>query len=765
MKCIRFLLLLVFCAGVTTTALAEEKIWGGFVENNSWSNPENWVPSGVPQTGDDLILSDDNISGDIVYDDVGGVTLRSLEIWGEQGLILDPGYLLETMESQKVGLLGTANFKQNGGINTVGTNLFVGFDYNEDGYQAGDTYDIEGGTLNVNQNIVIGTGEYGKGHISQREDSTVDVKGMLIVGDAGGGIIPIPYFEEQNSGDYKMYSPESSLTVHGNEYIGAGGIGTFYQYDGTHNVTSLLTIGQYSTGGYRIDEGELTVLNEIIGQEGTGAFFHKNGIHNVQQDLVIAATPGAAYESIYYLYIYGGVETLGENGQLNVGNDFSLGQYAKGVFIQEQGSVNVDNELRVGDEATGTGEYYLGYSDYYRPFRPGFPLTPSIAPGVIQSVREYIGFDGTGYFLHNHGDNIVIADMSIGHNEGSNGTYDLDVPPCIRGVQYCSPVKLEVGGYLRVGNAGTGTFNQSSGDVYVGANAGEGLTVQYQPQAVGETAKVMAQQLVSSYNMSGGTLTVGQVERDGEGNEVSFTPAQIVNNGLFNIHDGGTEAEPILVRGDIINNKEFSVTNANVRFDGSFTNNGAFHSDPSTMHFTNLYIGADGYLAGQAGDAYQLSGNFSNESTQNTLWQTRNAQLIFEDAVMSHQLLVNSLDDGPVITAYDDNFAWGTVDFGGEDSEAEFLTGSLALYTGSLLGLVIDADGKVVNLSGDSNVYYIFNPSNPGANGYLNGQTYAFLSGKGQVIPVVTPEPAAVLLYGIGGLPLAARFLRRRKNN
>ncbi len=737
MKWPRIFMVLGFSFLLATVAPAEEKSWVGGVDN-SWSNAANWDPTGVPQNGDDVFLLD-GITG-INYDYADPLVLKSLEIWGGQILPLGSGYALETTDRQVVGVLGKASFWQRG-TNTVGTDLYVGW---ENGITETSDYTMSGGTLNVKQNLLVGV--HGRGWFNQSAppgsaSTIVDVKGMLVVDNVsdlpgGGAKYTLDQYEQG----------ANALTVHGNEYIGRDGRGEFQQEGGTHQCDGLLTLGQYtgSWGNYSLGKGDLTVQNMIIGQKGRGMLY--NGWkHTVNQDLVIAGAQGG----------YGQYDIILSRAVLTVGNDFSVGQYALGTINHTYGSVAVNNELRVGDKAIGTGNYFLG-KDTSRGY--GKP-----APGVLEVFREYIGFEGTGYFLQANGDNLVSGDMSLGHNQGGNGTYDLNERPCTGPERFCSPVKLEVGGYLRVGNAGTGTFNQSSGDVYVGASGGEGLTVQYEPPAVSETAQAMAQQLVSSYNMTGGTLTVGQIEHDGNGVEISFTPAPIINNGLFNIHDGGTEEKPILVRGDVTNNNEFQVANANVKFDGTFTNNGAFHSDPSTMHFTNLYIGAEGYLAGEAGDAYKLSGSFKNESTQNVLWQTRNAQLIFEDAEQAHQLLVNSRDDGAVMTAYDDNFAWGTVDFGGDDSEAEFLSGSLALYTGSLLGVVIDADGKVVNLSGDSNVYYIFDPTNPGANGYLNGQTYAFLSGKGQVIPVVTPEPAAILLYGMGGLPLAARFLRRRK--
>ena len=251
--------------------------------------------------------------------------------------------------------------------------------------------------------------------------------------------------------------------------------------------------------------------------------------------------------------------------------------------------------------------------------------------------------------------------------------------------------------------------------------------------------------------MQGGSLWVGSYQQDLNGG-TTFHRGRIVNNDLFNIHDGGTVAAPIVIRGDIINNNEFNVSHAVVQFDGSFLNNANFHSDPSVMSFNDLTIGTNGYIRASLGDQFRISGSLLNNSAMNTLWDTRNSQLVFNSS--THTFQPNGVDKGAVLTGYTDNFAWGTVDFGNGSFNLTALNPAQlsALYADMVSGLDI-RNGTVWNLGGDINVYY-----NPSANDWLKGQTYNFYTGSGSLIPVstvVTPEPCGLILFVIGAAVLA----------
>ena len=211
-------------------------------------------------------------------------------------------------------------------------------------------------------------------------------------------------------------------------------------------------------------------------------------------------------------------------------------------------------------------------------------------------------------------------------------------------------------------------------------------------------------------------------------------------------------------------------TNADITFTGSFINNGAYISDPTTQSFTDLTIGNNGYLVGGAGDVFQISNNFDNQSTKNTLWNTVAAILQFTAGTditpTSHDLAIPGADFGASTAGYTNNFAWDTLDIANQT--VHLLDGSDsnggALYVGVITGVDVDNyDGIAHNIYGSNsevlNIYY--DPTQPD-NSYLLSMTYNFADGSGQLIP--TPVPASVLLLGSGLLGLGLLGWRRKRN-
>jgi hypothetical protein len=192
---------------------------------------------------------------------------------------------------------------------------------------------------------------------------------------------------------------------------------------------------------------------------------------------------------------------------------------------------------------------------------------------------------------------------------------------------------------------------------------------------------------------------------------------------------------------------------------GDFTNNGVYKSDPSTQTFNNLTVGSTGSIQTQAGDLYKVSGNFTNNSTQNTAWNTSAATLAFFTGTSSaHNVALAGADAGQHQAGYTNNFAWGTLDLTGQTlalSDGNATHGG-ALYVGTITGETI-ASGQVTDITGNGfNIYY-----EPGLNLDLHGQTFSLLNG-GKLAPV--PVPPSVLLLGSGLLGLVGLGWRRRKN-
>ena len=182
------------------------------------------------------------------------------------------------------------------------------------------------------------------------------------------------------------------------------------------------------------------------------------------------------------------------------------------------------------------------------------------------------------------------------------------------------------------------------------------------------------------------------------------------------------------------NNGIFNATSTTVTFSGSFTNNGAYNTDPSNNYFTSLIVGSNGYLVGGTGDSFYVSQNFLNSSTQNLNWNTSGASLLFEYWV-PRAIFVSlaSGDCGQNNVGFTNNFSWNTLELGVGESlilEDEIGSSDSALYTSAFI-----LDGGVSQISSitgnGNNIYY--NPSNP-ANAYLANGTYALVGG-GQIAP------------------------------
>jgi len=243
--------------------------------------------------------------------------------------------------------------------------------------------------------------------------------------------------------------------------------------------------------------------------------------------------------------------------------------------------------------------------------------------------------------------------------------------------------------------------------------------------------------LTNTGQISGhGILRTGSLSNEGS---ITLSGGQTTVNGAVTNQAGRTlevAYDPALFTGDVVNEGTFRTTHTNVVFAGSFTNNGAYLSDPSTNNFTTLVIGTAGYMQGEAGDNFNISEDFINNSAQDTLWNTGEARLGFTGPGI-HDLYLTGLDLGQNGAGYTDNFAWGIFSLG-SGSGLKLMDGNTeaggALYVQSfLLG---DGLSQINDITGNGlNIYYA--PNAPG-NAYLNSGTYA-LAGGGSLTPI--PEP------------------------
>ncbi len=246
---------------------------------------------------------------------------------------------------------------------------------------------------------------------------------------------------------------------------------------------------------------------------------------------------------------------------------------------------------------------------------------------------------------------------------------------------------------------------------------------------------------IGAMTLSGGTTTV-------QGDVTNQAPGQLTiayNQAIFT--------------GAVTNYGTVKTTDTTVTWAGSFTNSGAYFSDPSVNSFSDLTVSPSGNLVGGAGDLFEVSNDFINQSTQTISWNTQQAIISFiSGADQQHDLYLAGKDMGAASAGYAHNFAWGILDLTApsltlRDGNTE---DGGALYLGSILGVLLEGS-QVTNIFGNGfNLYY--NP-NLGDNDYLGGLTYG-LKGGGLLMPgnpVPVPPSVVLFLSGLVGLLLLGR--------
>src|SRR5207247_2073709 len=81
--------------------------------------------------------------------------------------------------------------------------------------------------------------------------------------------------------------------------------------------------------------------------------------------------------------------------------------------------------------------------------------------------------------------------------------------------------------------------------------------------------------------------------------------------------------------GRVLNQGTVRAHAATVTFASNYTENAALIADAADFYFTNLTVGATGYLIVETASRIFLAGNFTNASTQNVLWNTVPARFAF----------------------------------------------------------------------------------------------------------------------------------------
>lgn len=794
--------------------VAGPKSWIGG-DGDVWNDAAKWNPAGQPQAGDDVSLTQNGAAEETVnYRSAINPLLNSLLIegtgggnmilsQGADGLKAANGTIAKTGKGEVREFGGTQEFTQNltigdtgtavgtfrlslGGKLTVGGNEVIGnsgtgtftqsdtsahsvagiltLGNNFLGGVGNGTYNLTGGTLTTSGGTVVG--DAGTGTFNQTlgthtamgglvlgktaflgigGNGTYNLSAGVVDGGAGtavglqgtgkfvqtGGIHRTDNLVLGSSafarGTYDFSS--GNITVRTNLFVGDAGTGIFTQSGGDQTVTNVAILGNMAgaSGTYNLKDGTLTVGGETIGSSGTGMFQHSGGT-NTADSLELGSLAGSS-----------GKYTLTGGGKLIVNGFETIGRNGAGTFVQGNGNDAPDHMINPqprtglgGDlslaETVGTGNYTLNSGK------------------LTVSGDERIGTFARGLFTQMNGTHNIGGSLSLGVNffGGQFGNGELDL----------NGGTLKVAKDVNIGVSGLGTIKANGGDMTVTGT----ITTKVNAGAVGlfqiSGANVKAAKIVNNDSLGyhGGTLT-----------------ADITNNAFFTLSGAGQR----VVKGDVTNTATgvVKVSNTMVKWDGKFTDNGAYKSDPSENSFSDLSVGTTGYLQGGTGDVFSISGNFLNTSTQHLNWQTDAAELTFTGAG-PHHVDFNADDFGANAVGYLNNFAWGDVTLA-PGTELDIFDGNPNSSDTALYALVFDIlggdVGEVNYIHSNYNIYY--DPTRA-RNAYLDDKNYQFVGlgcliaignfGACQSVPI--PEPAALwlLVVGLGGVLLARGNARRR---
>ena len=668
-----------------------------------------------------------------------------------------------------VGNGGTGAFTHTGGAVSVEGTLTLGFSAGGSG-----TYDLSGsGTTLDAEHLVIRNGAFTQsdGHVSIDTGSAGPAGATLSIfangsyslsaGPTNSSLLDVEYSEIIQGGIFAQSggtnSADGPLTIsNGGQYF-LGGIGSqlkigddvtvtnasITQTGGSAQFNGALTLdgtgagtGSYSLGGL----GNLAVAGEeVIGDGGIGTFTQTAGTHSPSGTLTLGHTNTGD-----------GTYQLSGTGTLAAGGDAVIGDSGKGQFEQTAGAVNIAGTLTLGAMAGGEGKWTFSNGN----------LT------VTQNV--VIGDAGTGTFIQSGGTHAIDGNLSISAQAGSTGSYTL------------SGGTLQVAGDERIGlvagvapGAGnsfihSGGANQIAGTLIVGAGGGGqyalsgGGTLSAKDEIIGGlgTGKGV-------FNQTGGVNTASHVLTIGSGGGTSGTynlAGGIINagnpkiQGLVN-NDTLNVTGVSQISGNVLNNAtgKIKATGAILNVLGTVTNFGTITIDPSSVTVQNLNVGQSGVLIAGPGNVLAVTGDFINNSLQNTLWNTASAELDFTGGGIHFFALAGQQGIG-----FANNFSWGTIDLGATDVLDLTLGSGNALYLKMLEGL--DITGNVItNIMGSTGLFLYYDAA---TNPFLQGNY--FLQGGGQLIavgssntPVPEPESITLLLMGLS-VSAAAGFRRQR---
>lgn len=666
--------------------------------------------------------------GDGSFEQLAGThTIAGALTLAEGGLHRQAGGTAQAGSVLLNGPVDGAQLQLQGGQFTVGGTL-----RSDSGSAAGVA--LSNGTLITGQSVVGGARAGRFDHSGGLHQA-----GSLVLGDTAAG-----------NGSYTL---SGGTLASAGSVIGQAGIGSFVHSAGDHQAT-LLTLGGAAggSGSYLLQGGTLAAGTVRIGGAGSGSFVQQAGIHQVSQSLKIDA--GGHYA------LQGGLLDLGAlDAQVATGGTLQL---AGGQLNGQR--LKIDGTLQVSGDSTVTAPIDLGARSLAQ---VDATLTLQGTMTVRNNLAHEQGVIGSGLIAIGSpgrltGQGVVAVNLAnAGLVQAKGGALTLAGASLVN----TGTLRNEVGATLFVDAASV----QNSGQLQVGAaggmvfgsalNAAAGSRIEL---AGGTLATPMLNHADGAQLRGFGTV-VGEIANAGE---IEFYGPSVVVGGFHNGQGGllTVRNEQTLITGLFVNDGTIQTIGGQVIFEGGLVNNGAYFSDPSVSTFSELVVGAAGWIDAEAGDRFVLAGDFLNHSGRADAWDTSAARLVFTGPG-EHGFHLAGADLGASTRGLAGNFAWAALEIepgtalalqdGNDDLGA-------ALYLGALTGAQIAGD-SVTNLRGNGfNVYY--DPA-AAANAYLGGRDYRLQDGGSLLALAPVPEPGthALWLAGVGVLGWRMRQLRGRR--
>jgi hypothetical protein len=644
-----------------------------------------------------------------------------------------------TASTEAVHLNG--QFQQTGGTNTLqGANARLSID---------GSYTLSAGTLSASSPGAAATyGTSVTGGFSQ-----------------GGGTVGTGIFENQGSFDYTGGAFNGKLQNDGVVQI----TGQFNAGGGVVNNTEIDVSSSNSLfgGGAGLDnEGILGLMGGTVGGAGTV----NNGLISG-----FGTINGTNFTNNGLLTESGGILTLAATGtNQNFGNinlTAGLQMRLTGSKLTNAGTVSLNGGIVAGSATleNAAGGVISGAGTISAAFLNDLGATVQVASGTLNVAQAFtnnglVSLNGasanlSGGALTNNGTIQGVGNVGSGTvtNHGTieafGGTLNVagSVSNATDGQIFAGPGAkvLASGGVSQNGgliNLTGGTFDNGNHPL---TNAGQ--ISGYGTFRTGGLSNVTG----GSVTFSGGVTTVNGDVTNGAG--TGSGAGAVVTDGTGTVH---VAQSPAVFTGNVVNWGTFKVTNTTVTYAGSFTNNGVLISDPSTQNFSDLVVGAGGAIVAAAGDVYNVTGNVTNFSTQNSIFDMSEAKLVLQ-GIGTHQFLWPGANGGSNGAGFADNFSIGILEIqsGGSlnilDGDS---TPGIGLYVHTLL-----LDGGAAQLgsitSNGASIYY--DPTEP-ANAYLNGSTYTLANGEVIAPAVPAPEPSACTLVLFSAVVGGVRRRHRR---